>query len=396
MPESVPPLLRDLFQAYYDARKNKRNTINALRFELDFESRLFKLYEDIVLRKYEISLSTCFIVQKPVQREIFAGDFRDRIVHHLLYNYLNPLCERLFIFDSYGCRKRKGTSCGIRRADHFIRSCSRNYTEDCSILKLDIKGYFMSMNQLILYGKVRVIIERFRDKVPFDADLILWLLRKIIFHNHTRHCRIKGNRDDWIGLPTSKSLFHAEPGCGFPIGNLTSQLFGNIYLNDFDHFAAHSLPGVRYGRYVDDMLFVHRDKEALKGLMLRIRGYLWRELALEMHPKKIYLQHHSKGVDFLGASIRPYRILSRHRMKGNMWIAIMRWNRILEHQKGMLSNRQVAELLSSINSYLGNLSAYRTRALRRTMLRRLSPSMWRYAVFGNPYRKISLRLSPDR
>jgi hypothetical protein len=144
------------------------------------------------------------------------------------------------------------------------------------------------------------------------------------------------------------------------------------------------------------MLFVHRDKEVLKGLMLRIRGYLWRELALEMHPKKIYLQHHLKGVDFLGASIRPYRIYPRHRLKGNMWQTIIQWNGIIGRQGGRLSDRQVHEFLSSINSYLGNLSAYRTRTLRRTMLRRLSPLVWRYAAFGSPYRKISLRLSPDR
>lgn len=392
--EPVTPLLLDLFQAYYDARKNKRGTINALRFELDFESRIFELYEDIVSRRYGISRSTCFIVKKPVQREIFAGDFRDRIVHHLLYNYLSPLCERLFIFDTYGCRTRKGTSCGIRHADHFIRSCSRNYTEDCFVLKLDIRGYFMSINRAVLYEKVSSIVERFRGEASFDAELVLWLLRMVIFHDHTKHCRIKGKRSDWVGLPFSKSLFHAAPGCGLPIGNLTSQLFGNIYLNDFDHFAAGSLPDVRYGRYVDDMLFVHRDKEAVKSLIPKVREYLWRNLALTLHPKKIYLQHYSKGVDFLGASIRPYRIYPRHRLKGNMRKAIMLWNRIIVRQGGMFAERQVRELVALINSYLGHLVFFRTRTLRRTMIRRLSPIIWRYATYGSPWRKISRRRFP--
>jgi retron-type reverse transcriptase len=102
-------LLCNLFQAYYDARKNKRNTINALAFEIDYESRLFRLYEDIVNRRYRIGPIICFIVNRPVKREIFAADFRDRVVHHLLYNYLSPLFERRFLPDSYACRAGKGT-----------------------------------------------------------------------------------------------------------------------------------------------------------------------------------------------------------------------------------------------------------------------------------------------
>src|SRR3989344_410607 len=129
-------LLYDLFQAYYDARKNKRRTINALSFEIDYETKLFELYEEIKNEKYEISPSICFICFKPVKREIFAADFRDRIIHHLIYNYINPYFERLFLNDIYSCRAGKGTSYGIKRLDHFNRSCSENYKKDCYILKL--------------------------------------------------------------------------------------------------------------------------------------------------------------------------------------------------------------------------------------------------------------------
>ncbi len=149
---AIPPLLRDLFLVYYDARKHKRNTKSVIQFELDYEANLFQLYSEIVERRYAISPSTYFVVKKPIRREIFAGAFRDRIVHHLLFNYLNPFCERVFINDSYGCRIGKGTSYGIQRAEHFIRSVSKNYTQDCYLLKLDISGYFMSINRNILFG----------------------------------------------------------------------------------------------------------------------------------------------------------------------------------------------------------------------------------------------------
>lgn len=390
MDESPPQLLVDLFQAYYDARKNKRMTESALRFELHFESQLLALYEDIVSRRYEISPSTCFVVKEPILREIFAGDFRDRIVHHLLFNYLNPLCERLFINDSYACRTGKGTSYGIRRADHFIRFVSRNYTEPCFILKLDISGYFMSIDRTILYGKVLSLVERFRSSSLFDSDLVLWLLEQVIFHDHIANCIVNGSRQDWDDLPASKSLFHAKKGCGLPIGNLTSQLFGNIYLNVFDHEVSLMIPGVRYGRYVDDMLFVYGDKEILKSAIPKIRTCLMHQLSLTLHPKKIYFQHYAKGVDFLGVSIRPGRMYPRHRLKGNIYQAISRWNTIAHDADGILDLSQISSLRSSLNSYLGNIATYRTWKLRRKLLNELSSPLFRYISFTRPYRKVEL------
>ena len=147
-------LLEDLFQAYFDARKNKRNTINALAFEKNFEEKIFELFDEIITGSYNPSPSICFIVNQPVKREIFAANFRDRVVHHLIYNYTAPILDKLFINDSYSCRKGKGTHYGIKRIDRFIRSCSLNYSKDCYILKLDIKGYFMSINRKILFEQV--------------------------------------------------------------------------------------------------------------------------------------------------------------------------------------------------------------------------------------------------
>jgi len=139
-------IVTDLFKAYFDARKNKRSTLNALAFEKYFESNIFELADEIIENRYVIKPSICFIVEKPVKREVFAADFRDRVVHHFIYNYISPLFEKLFINDSYSCRVGKGTHFGIKRVDHFMRSCSQNYSKEAYILKLDIKGYFMAMN----------------------------------------------------------------------------------------------------------------------------------------------------------------------------------------------------------------------------------------------------------
>jgi retron-type reverse transcriptase len=179
--ENAQKLTIDLFSAYFNARKNKRNTINALAFEKHFESSLFNLCDDIIDYRYIPKPSICFIVDSPVKREVFAADFRDRVVHHLIYNYISPIFEKIFINDSYSCRIGKGTHYGIKRIDHFIRSCSRNYTRDCYILKLDIKGYFMAMNKTLLFQKVKKELVKRKNKLNFDLPLVLYLIEKTIF-----------------------------------------------------------------------------------------------------------------------------------------------------------------------------------------------------------------------
>jgi len=247
--------IEELFLAYYSCRKNKRNTINALAFEVDYENNLLTLLEEINTETYQPGRSVTFVVTKPVKREIFAADFRDRIVQHLIINKLNNLFEKEFIYDIYACRIGKGTHMGIKRADNFIRRCSQNYSQDCYILKLDIKGFFMSIDKDILFRKLEKFIEEKYYKP--DKQLIIQLCQKIIYHNPTLNCLVKGKRSDWKGLPHGKSLFDTSTQCGLPIGNLTSQIFANFYMNTFDHFIKHTL-GIRfYGRYVNDIIFVH-------------------------------------------------------------------------------------------------------------------------------------------
>ncbi len=383
-----------LFEAYFDARRNKRNTINALAFEKHFESSIFELADEILRNDYSPKPGICFIVKKPVQREIFASDFRDRVVHHFIYNAISPVFEGVFINDSYSCRKGKGTSYGIRRMDHFIRSCSGNYRFECYILKMDIRGYFMSMDRFLLYDKIRSTLLSKAGSLDFNLPLVLGLIEKTLFNDPTRNCTIKGKKSDWTGLPRTKSLFHARPECGLPIGNLTSQLFGNIYLNDFDHWVKRDL-GIRYyGRYVDDFVLIHPGKEYLKGLLPAISDYLLAELKLELHPDKVYLQHYERGVKFLGTVIKPHRIYIANRTKGNFHAAIERQNQaVVDHPP---AKKEQDAFLSSMNSYLGIMKHYNSYGLRRHMiLKGLSGRWWNY-VYQRNYAKFILKRGKTR
>ncbi len=368
-------ILIDLFRAYYDARKNKRNKINQLKFEIEYEKNIFELYNQIISYTYKPKNSIAFIVDKPVKREIFAADFNDRVIHHLIFNYINPLFDKSFINDSYSCRKNKGTLYGIKRIDKFIRKCSQNYTKDCYILKLDIAGYFMSIDKNILYEKIKNYLIKQKNPI-FDISIVLFLIKQTIFNNPVKNCIIKGKKQDWNGLPKNKSLFYAKKNCGLPIGNLTSQLFGNIYLNELDHFIKQNCRIKFYGRYVDDFILIHNDKEYLKNLIPIISNFLRTKLKLTLHPKKIYLQHFSKDVKYLGAVIKPNRIYIANRTKGNFYNTITRWNQKANEK---LTKKELEKFISSVNSYLGIMKHYKTYNLRHKIIfKNMNLILWKY------------------
>jgi retron-type reverse transcriptase len=373
--ELFPPpeiALEEVFEAYYDCRRNKRRTASAAEFELDYERNLIRLWQEINGGTYEPEASVAFVVERPVKREVFAARFRDRVVHHLIVNKINHLLEREFILDSYACRPGKGTHFGIRRVQRFIRRCSAGSSRDAYILKLDIRGFFMSIDRELLFRRLTQFLRQ-RYSEP-DNESVLELCRKTILHDPTSNCRIRGAREAWNGLPPDKSLFYTAPGCGLPIGNLTSQVFANFYLNCFDHFVKHTLSQHYYGRYVDDFVIVHESRDALKQLLPRLRRYLRDELALTLHPDKVYLQHVRHGVPFLGARIGAQRITAGSRLKANFHAAVSRHNRISENAPPTHQERE--HLRASINSYLGILKQFATYRFRKRTLLRLN-GWWR-------------------
>lgn len=379
--------LPDLFIAYYNCRKNKRNTINALNFEINYESNLINLYDEIIKREYEIWKSTTFIVTDPVKREIFAADFRDRIVHHYIASEINPFLEKMFIFDSYSCRNQKWTSFWISRITKFIRSCSNNYTKDCYILKLDIEGFFMNINKEILKNQIEKIFKNNTD-LSDNKDLI-YLIDKVISNNPTKNFNLKWNKDDWLWLPKNKSLFYSKQNTWLPIWNLTSQIFANIYLHELDIFIKNELKIRYYWRYVDDFVLIHEDKQYLKDCKEKITIFLSDELKLDLHPKKVYFQHYSKWVKYLWVYIKPFRRYISNRTKWNFYQKIQNINHIISDNKNKVDKINQNIFLSVINSYLGILQHYDTYKLRKNILfKNISWYFWNYFYISNCYRKI--------
>ena len=366
-----------LFQAYFDCRRNKRNTLNALKFELHFEKYIFELADDIRNGTYQPGRSIAFIVTKPVKREVFAAQFRDRIVHHWLIKKLNPFFENLFIEDAYACRTGKGTHFGIRRMRDFIQECAQENEGEAYVLKLDIRGFFMNISRPLLFDKLEDFIAT-NDKVE-DKLFILDMARRIIFNNPTKNCFIKGDKSLWDDLPKDKSLFHSPAESGLPIGNLTSQVFANFYLNDLDHFVKEKLHIKYYGRYVDDFVLVHPDRQYLSGLISIIENYLKTNLQLQLHPKKRYLQHHSKGLAFLGVMIKPNRIYVGNRIKSNFYTVLKQQNEVVS--TSLIDKSVGMQFVSRMNSYLGIMKHYQTFCLRQHIIKKKMNPGWCKFIF---------------
>ena len=368
-------LYKDLHQAYLDARRHKRSRAYQQRFERDMYWQLEYLCDELYTRTYKPAPSTCFIIEDPKKREIIAAEFRDRIVHHLFYNYTHQLFERTFIADSYSCIKGRGTHYGINRLEHHIRQESQNYTRRCYVLKMDIKGYFMNINRQRLLEICRESLhcmmshrvekgsrETWADRL--DIRFIDYLAELIITLNPTENCRRIGWPDDWEGLPDSKSLFQSSDGCGLPIGNLTSQLFSNVYLNELDQWMKRVMGCRHYGRYVDDFYVVSTDSGWLVSLLPMVRDFLHTELGLTLHEDKTVVCDVRRGVEYLGAYLKPWRkyVSSQCLVRMNRHIAVLEAS-----VSGMPADAAALRVRNSLCSFLGVLSHYSSYHLRRSL-----------------------------
>lgn len=321
-----------------------------------------------------------------MKREIFAAEFRDRVVHHLIARRIYPLLERQFLTDSYSTQKGKGTLFGILRVERHISECSENYTKDCYILKLDISGYFMSIDKRMLYECIeRFLKERYRGN---DLQMLLWLLRKTIFNRPERNCVLKVPRWRWKGLPKNKSLFGTNGKKGLPIGNLTSQLLALLYLDELDHKITEEWGVPHYGRYVDDMVLIHPSKEHLLAVRECIQQWLG-EHGLKLHPKKMYLQHCKKGVLFVGGMIKPGRKYISHRTVGHLMSKIHRFNELFDSGKPV-TDEQLDSVIATMNSYLGMMKHYNAVRLFHRMRQLISDSWYRYVYLEKQGRSVKV------
>ena len=298
-----------LYRAYLDCRRHKRKTANALKFEYNLEENLLKLLSELRERTYAPGRSIRFIVTKPKPREIFAADFRDRVVHHLLVNELAPHAEKRFTHDSYACRPGKGTHRAVGRLRKFIRSAG-DKNQELHYLQLDIKTFFPSIDQKILFSIAERLIWRVAKNIEWAGEMT-WLSRRIIFHNAAANYYYKGKPELKKLIPPEKSLVGRQPGRGLPIGNYTSQFFANLYLNELDQFIKRDLRCRNYVRYVDDLVLVHADKSDFDGWTERINDFLKNKLALRLNEKKIRARPVASGIDFLGYFIKADYVLVR-------------------------------------------------------------------------------------
>ena len=370
-------LMLDLYAAFICAKRHKAKKPYVLHFERNLKENIESLCEDLWTRRYKPEPSTCFVIQRPKKREVFAAQFRDRIVHHLYYNYTHELFERTFIQDTYSCIPGRGTHYGIERMTQHIRQESRNWQRPCYALKIDIRGYFMHINRRRLLDIATASLTKMADhqanggmkwRDVIDMDFILWLTHEIVLLDPTDGCRHVGNPSEWDNVDASKLMANAPADCGMPIGNLTSQLFSNVYMNPFDQMVKRLLHFLHYGRYVDDSATISSDRQRLTDDIPVMRDFLKDELCLDMHMGKTQIIDVRYGVEFLGAFIKPYRT----------YICNRSLSRIRQEAADVMHMGR-GQAFRTVNSLLGVMSHYSSYNLRQEIF--TQQHILRYGTF---------------
>ena len=361
----MPPLfsLENLYRQYLRCRRQKRNTHNALRFEANLEENLVRLREDLDNRTYHPSRSVCFVVKQPKFREIFAADFRDRVVHHVLVAVLERLWEPIFLHDSYACRTGKGTHRAVHRLQQFMRRVTHNGTKPGFALQLDIRGFFFHIDKEMLF---QIIARRIRD------EAVLWLARTIIFHDCTEGAVYKTDRRLWRHIPPHKTLFGTENQRGLPIGNLSSQFFSNVYLNELDRFVKHHLKASQYLRYSDDFVLVHEDPAQLLAWRAQIEAFLAERLRVRLTDPFATPQPIRNGVDFLGYIVRPDYLLVRRRVVNRLKARLQAYEQqLVRPRSGHTVFRHDPETLARLRATWASYRAHLTMANSHRLWERL-------------------------
>ncbi|THF58039.1 RNA-directed DNA polymerase [Pseudothauera rhizosphaerae] len=320
-----------LAQAYFDCRRHKRNTASALRFEQNLEHNLMALHEELMDGSYRPGKSICFAISRPKPREVWAAMFRDRIVHHLLYNHIAPRFIARFVADSCACIPGRGTLYAAQRLEAKIRSQTQNWSRQAFYLKADLANFFVSIDKRVLWP---MLARRIPE--PWWRGLA----KLILFHDPRENYEVRGEPRALAAVPAHKRLTNAGPYCGLPIGNLSSQFFANVLLDAMDQHVKHVIRAKHYVRYVDDMVLLHESAQWLNEALAGINAFL-PGLRLTLNPHKTVIQPVARGVDFAGHVIKPWRRQARRR---TVRTALSR----IEHQPA-------AQTLETINSYLGLL-----------------------------------------
>lgn len=276
----------NLLLAWKEFIKGKRKKKDVQEFSFNLMDNILELHYDLKNKIYKHGGYFAFKIHDPKPRDIHKASVRDRLVHRAIYRMLYPFFDKIFVADSYSCRLEKGTHKAIKRFTSFNYTASKNNTKTCWVLKCDIRKFFANIDHQIL-------VEILKEYIP-NRDII-WLLEEII-----------------------NSFYSIRFGIGLPLGNLTSQLFVNIYMNKLDQFVKHKLKAKHYIRYADDFVILSSNKNWLLRLVPKIDNFLRNNLKLFLHPDKINIKTVASGADFLGwvnfSGYRVLRTLTKRRM----------------------------------------------------------------------------------
>jgi retron-type reverse transcriptase len=329
--------LENLLEAWKEFICGKKNKKDVQEFSMHLMDNIFLLHSDLINHTYIHGGYQAFKINDPKPRDIHKATVRDRLLHHAIYRVLYPFFDRTFITDSYSCRNTKGTHKAINQFRKYFHKVSQNNTRTCWVLKGDIRKFFANIDHEILIGILK-------EHIPDEN--ILKLLEKVV-----------------DSFSTSFAL-RGDMNVGLPLGNLTSQLFVNIYMNQFDQFMKHQLKVKYYIRYADDFVVLSDDKDYLKKLILNIAEFLKTELKLELHPDKVSIRTFSSGVDFLGlVNFTDHRIL-RTKTKRRMLNKLALKRKLC--REGLVSQESFEQ---SQQSYLGMLRHCRGYKIERSLAR---------------------------
>ena len=328
----IPFTMADLVQAWLDCRRNKRQSASAHAFEANAERNLCALRAELLSQRYQPGRSICFVVTHPKPREVWAADFRDRVVHHLLYNAIAPRFIASFDVGSAACIPGRGTLYAAERLEHDVRSITHNWSRPAFYLKMDLANFFVAIDKRTLQRQLHAKVAE-----PYWR----WLTDTVLMHDPRTDFELRGDPRLLDRVPAHKRLVNAPADTGLPIGNLSSQFFANVHLNALDQFAKHQLRARYYGRYVDDFYLLHESAQWLNEALARINAFVPRRLGAQLNPRKTILQPVERGIDFVGHVIKPWRRTTRQR---TVAAAVRR-----------LQEMPAKEVFSAGNSYLGLL-----------------------------------------
>ncbi len=330
--------LENLFLAWDKFKSGKQKKLNVQEFEWQLEENIFKLHRDLKYCRYKHGAYASFYIHDPKQRHIHKATVRDRILHHAVFAVLSPIFEPTFISNSFSCRIGKGTHKGIDILEKTLRQASGNTFKPCFALKCDIKKFFETIDHKVLLGIIRKRIK--------DNDAIR-LLEEIVKSFSSKY-----------SMPFEQK--------GLPVGNLTSQLFSNIYLNELDQFIKHNLKVKNYIRYSDDFVIITKERFYLENIIVSIRSFLKEKLVLELHSKKVGIHKFHQGIDFLGYIVLPHYRLLRAKTRKRIFRKL--GERVREYKNGTISEQALEQ---SLQSYLGVLSHANTYELGQELRNQL-------------------------